>query len=64
VHAVRAGDITGNHSVSFTRLGEKIELNDTAHSRDTFVLGALRAADWLVSRKPGLYSMANVLGIG
>jgi 4-hydroxy-tetrahydrodipicolinate reductase len=64
VHAIRAGDITGNHSVAFTTLGEKIELNHTAHSRDTFVLGALRAADWLVSRKPGMYSMADVLGIG
>ncbi|MHC4292845.1 MAG: 4-hydroxy-tetrahydrodipicolinate reductase [Planctomycetota bacterium] len=63
MHAVRAGDITGNHSVTFTTLGEKIELNHTAQSRDTFVLGALRAADWLVNREPGMYSMADVLGL-
>ncbi|MHC4187075.1 MAG: 4-hydroxy-tetrahydrodipicolinate reductase [Planctomycetota bacterium] len=63
MHAVRAGDITGNHSISFTTLGEKIDLNHTAHSRDTFVLGALRAADWLVNKEPGVYSMADVLGL-
>jgi 4-hydroxy-tetrahydrodipicolinate reductase len=63
MHAVRAGDIIGYHSVAFTTLGEKIELNHTAHSRDTFALGALRAADWLVNREPGMYSMVNVLGL-
>jgi 4-hydroxy-tetrahydrodipicolinate reductase len=63
IHAVRAGDITGIHSVIFAGIGEKITLNHTAHSRDTFARGALRAAQWLVGRKPGLYSMANVLGI-
>ena len=63
IHAIRAGDITGIHSVIFGSLGEKITLNHTAHSRDTFARGALRAAQWLVGKKPGLYSMANVLGI-
>jgi 4-hydroxy-tetrahydrodipicolinate reductase len=63
VHSVRAGDITGIHSVIFSTLGEKLTLNHTAHSRDTFALGALRAAQWLTGKKPGLYSMANVLGI-
>jgi 4-hydroxy-tetrahydrodipicolinate reductase len=63
IHAVRAGDITGIHSVVFGTLGEKITLNHTAHSRDTFARGALRAAQWLTDKKPGLYSMADVLGI-
>jgi 4-hydroxy-tetrahydrodipicolinate reductase len=62
IHAVRAGDIIGVHSVIFSTLGETVTLNHTAHSRDTFALGALRAARWLVGKKPGLYSMANVLG--
>ncbi|MHC4563959.1 MAG: 4-hydroxy-tetrahydrodipicolinate reductase [Planctomycetota bacterium] len=63
VHAVRAGDITGVHSVVYSTLGETITLNHTAHSRDTFVRGALRAAAWLIGKAPGLYSMAEVLGI-
>jgi 4-hydroxy-tetrahydrodipicolinate reductase len=63
IHAVRAGDIVGIHSVIFSTLGETVTLNHTAHSRDTFAIGALRAARWLVGKKPGLYSMTNVLGI-
>ena len=63
VHAVRAGDITGVHSVMFGTLGETVTLNHTANSRDTFVRGALRAAKWLVGKKPASYSMADVLGI-
>ncbi len=64
IHAVRAGDIVGTHSVIFSTLGETVTLNHTAHSRDTFALGALRAAQWLVGKEPGLYSMTDVLGIG
>ena len=63
VHAVRAGDITGIHSVIFSTLGETVAVSHTAHNRDTFVRGALRAAKWLVGEKPGLYSVANVLGV-
>ncbi len=63
IHAIRAGDITGIHSVVFGTLGEKLTLNHAAHSRDTFARGALRAAQWLVEKKAGLYSMADVLGI-
>lgn len=63
MHAVRAGDITGVHSVLYGTLGETISLNHTAHSRDTFVRGALRAAEWLHDKPPALYSMADVLGI-
>ena len=63
IHAVRAGDITGDHSVMFSTLGETVTLNHTAHNRDGFARGALRAALWLTEQKPGLYSMKNVLGI-
>jgi len=63
MHAVRAGDITGIHSVMYATLGEKVTLTHTAHSRDTFAAGALRAAQWLTGKKPGMYAMADVLGI-
>jgi len=63
MHAVRAGDITGAHSVIFGTLGETVTLNHTANSRDTFARGALWAAKWLVGKEPALYSMADVLGI-
>ena len=63
MHAVRAGDITGKHEVIFSTLGETVTLSHTAHSRDTFARGALRAAEWLVGKKPALYSMTDVLGI-
>ena len=63
MHAVRAGDITGIHSVIFSTLGETVTLNHTAHSRDTFVFGALRAAKFLADKNPGSYTMADVLGI-
>lgn len=63
MHAIRAGDITGEHSVIFGTLGEKVTLNHSAHSRDTFARGALRAAKWLIGKKPNFYSMADVLGI-
>jgi 4-hydroxy-tetrahydrodipicolinate reductase len=63
MHAVRAGDITGIHTVIFGTLGETVTLNHTANSRDTFARGALKAAQWLVGKEPGLYSMRDVLGI-
>lgn len=63
IHAVRAGDIAGIHSVIFSTLGETVTLAHTAHSRDGFARGALRAAKWLVDKKPGLYSMAEVMGL-
>jgi len=62
IHAIRAGDITGIHSVIFSALGETVTLSHTAHSRDTFARGALRAAKWLINKKPNLYSIADVLG--
>ncbi len=63
MHAVRGGDIVGEHSILFSTLGETIELSHKAHTRDTFVRGALRAAGWLVSQKPGYYTMFDVLGL-
>ena len=63
MHAVRAGDITGEHTVIFGGLGETITVHHSAHSRDTLARGALRAAHWVVTQKPGLYSMRDVLGI-
>jgi 4-hydroxy-tetrahydrodipicolinate reductase len=63
MHAVRAGDITGIHTVIYGALGDTITFNHTAHSRDIFVRGALRAAEWLQGKPAALYSMADVLGI-
>jgi 4-hydroxy-tetrahydrodipicolinate reductase len=63
MHAIRAGDITGVHSVIYGTLGETLTLNHTALSRDTLVRGALRAAEWIVDKPPALYSMADVLGL-
>lgn len=63
IHAIRAGDTVGEHSVHFGSLGETVTLSHSTHTRDTFVRGALRAARWVVRQKPGLYCMANVLGL-
>jgi len=63
MHAVRGGDIVGEHRVLFSALGETVELLHRAHNRDTFVRGALQAAQWLVEQKPDLYSMFDVLDL-
>src|SRR3984885_1427729 len=63
VHAVRGGDIVGEHTVYFAGIGERIELTHRASSRDTFAKGALRAADWLIGKPPGWYEMRGVLGL-
>ena len=60
--SVRAGDIVGEHTVIFGGIGERVEFIHRAHSRDTFARGALRAAQWLAKKKPGLYGMQDVLG--
>jgi 4-hydroxy-tetrahydrodipicolinate reductase len=64
VHAVRGGDIVGEHTVLFAGLGERIELTHKASSRETFARGAIQAARWIVGRSPGLYEMRDVLGLG
>jgi 4-hydroxy-tetrahydrodipicolinate reductase len=63
VHALRGGDVVGDHTVAFVTQGERLELTHRAHSRDTFVQGALRAARFAGAAGPGLYSMHDVLGI-
>jgi 4-hydroxy-tetrahydrodipicolinate reductase len=63
VHSLRGGDVVGDHTVVYATLGERLELTHKASSRETFALGALRAAQWVVSQKPGLYDMADVLGL-
>jgi 4-hydroxy-tetrahydrodipicolinate reductase len=63
MHAVRGGDIVGDHTVLFAGMGERLELRHVAHSRATLARGAVAAALWCASRKPGLYSMRDVLGL-
>jgi 4-hydroxy-tetrahydrodipicolinate reductase len=58
---VRAGDIVGEHTVTFTGAGERLEITHRATDRITFARGALRAAAWLLDRQPGLYDMKDVL---
>jgi 4-hydroxy-tetrahydrodipicolinate reductase len=63
MQTVRGGDIVGEHTVYFIGMGERIELTHRAHTRDMFARGAVRAAKWVVGRKPGLYDMQDVLGL-
>jgi 4-hydroxy-tetrahydrodipicolinate reductase len=60
---LRAGDIVGEHTVTFAIDGERVEITHRATDRITFARGALRAAEWLQRRPPGLYSMDDVLGL-
>ncbi len=63
MHSIRGGDVVGDHTVIFANTGERLELTHKASSRDTFANGALRAAQWVVNQKPGLYDMEDVLGL-
>lgn len=63
MHALRGGDVVGDHTVIFAGNGERVELTHKASSRDTFAHGALRAAKWAHGRPPGLYDMEDVLGL-
>lgn len=63
MHAVRSGDVIGDHTVVFGSLGERIEITHKAHTRDTFVRGAIRAAKFVAQKPPGMYSMSDVLSI-
>jgi 4-hydroxy-tetrahydrodipicolinate reductase len=62
IHAVRGGDVVGDHTVSFYGDGERVQIHHQATSRRTFAEGAVRAAIWLEGRAPGLYTMRHVLG--
>lgn len=63
VHAIRGGDVVGDHTVIFATPGERLELTHKASSREAFGKGALRATQWLIGKKAGLYTMFDVLGI-
>src|SRR6188508_2898186 len=63
LHAVRGGDVVGDHTVIFAAQGERVELTHKASSRETFARGAIRAAKWAYGRKAGLYDMQDVLGL-
>jgi 4-hydroxy-tetrahydrodipicolinate reductase len=63
VHALRGGDVIGDHTVMFAALGERVELTHKASDRGIFARGSLRAAHWIVARPPGVYDMQDVLGL-
>jgi 4-hydroxy-tetrahydrodipicolinate reductase len=62
-HAIRGGDVVGEHTVIFAGTGERVELTIRSQSRMTYALGALRAAKFLRGRRAGLYDMNDVLGL-
>ena len=61
IHAIRLGDIIGDHTIIFCGNSERIEIKHQAHSRDLFALGALKAVKWIMGKPAGLYSMQDVL---
>lgn len=63
VHAIRGGDVVGDHTVLFAALGERVELTHKASDRGIFARGALRAAQWAIGRPAGVYDMQDVLGL-
>ena len=63
VHALRVGDVVGDHTVIFAALGERLELTHKASDRAIFARGALRAAQWLEGKPAGVYDMQDVLGL-
>lgn len=63
MHSLRGGDVVGDHTVVYATDGERLELTHKASSRHTFANGALRAAKWVLTQNPGLYSMQDVLGL-
>jgi 4-hydroxy-tetrahydrodipicolinate reductase len=63
IQSIREGDVVGEHTVIFNGQDERVELTHRAASREIFARGALRAAQWIVGRRPGLYSVQDVLGL-
>lgn len=63
IRSIREGEVVGEHIVTFSGAGERLELAHRAESRATFASGALAAAKWVVNKPAGLYSMQNVLGL-
>ena len=62
-HAIRGGDIVGEHMVVFAGVGERVEVTVRSHSRMSYATGALRATKWLQGKAPGLYDTFDVLGL-
>ncbi|MDH4230338.1 MAG: 4-hydroxy-tetrahydrodipicolinate reductase [Nitrospirota bacterium] len=63
LQTLRGGDVAGDHLVIFAADGERVEIGHRASGRDTFAMGAIRAACWVVGRAPGHYDMQDVLGL-
>lgn len=63
MHALRGGDVVGDHTVMFAALGERVELTHKASDRGIFARGAVRAAAWVAGRAAGVYDMQDVLGL-
>lgn len=63
IHALRGGDVVGDHTVMFAALGERVELTHKASDRGIFARGAVRAAHWVIDRPAGVYDMQDVLGL-
>ena len=61
IHAIRGGDISGDHTVLYAGAGERIEITHRAHTREAFAKGAIRAARWVVDAPKGLHDIAEVL---
>ncbi|MBI4711785.1 MAG: 4-hydroxy-tetrahydrodipicolinate reductase, partial [Planctomycetes bacterium] len=61
-HSLRVGDVVGDHMVTYSNLGERIELVHRVHTREVFARGALVAARFIAKAKPGMYTMADVIG--
>ena len=63
VHALRGGDVVGEHTVVFAGIGERLEITHRAHSRATFANGVIRAVRYIMDKQSGFYSMSDVLGL-
>lgn len=63
MHALRGGDVVGDHTVLFADLGERIELTHKASNRSIFARGAVKAAEWSIDKTPGVYGIREVLGL-
>lgn len=63
IQSIREGDVVGDHTVTFSGPGECLELTHRASNREIFARGALRAAQWVVGKPSGLYTMRDVLGL-
>ena len=62
VHVIRGGDIVGDHTVMFSKTSRRLR-SPTGRTTGGFASGALRAARWVADKKPGIYSMNDVLGL-